>query len=329
MLHAQEDALHQHVHGDVEVLDGCLVDGPECAAETGVVEDAVEPTPRALDPRHGVCEVCFDRDVDAFEERCFAEFLRQGAAGLLLQIREQDARPVGDEHARGGGAHAARGAGDEGDLVAESCHGSSLCGYQSVSQPKLTVPGTTELTLRPVRPNLRCSTVAPASPARAGERTYTKCFPEGEPWKRWRVAEYGRCVAQYDAEQLVGCEAGFKSTLGDGRLRCNGAAFFYDYSDLQVYAFVVVGGSGFSTMFNATDADVYGLEFELQRLPVDRLFVRIAWISADDRWEVAASGRNLADEQYMTYGFDLSFFGFNEEMLGSPRFVGMDATYRF
>ena len=138
-----------------------------------------------------------------------------------------------------------------------------------------------------------------------------------------------RCVAQYDAEQLVGCEAGFKSTLGDGRLRCNGAAFFYDYSDLQVYAFVVVGGSGFSTMFNAADADVYGLEFELQRLPVDRLFVRIAWTSADDRWEVAASGRNLADEQYMTYGFDLPFFGFNEEMLGSPRFVGMDATYRF
>ncbi len=218
-------------------------------------------------------------------------------------------------------------------------------------------------------------------------------------------------IAQYDEEQLLSYEAGFKSTLADGRLRFNGAAFFYDYSDLQVYAFVVVGGIGFSTISNAADADVYGLEFELQWLPVDRLFInlglgylnaeyenfvipagdfsgnripmspeltfnglvqydiplgnggnvtlqadfnfqdevsfdalnnpllqedaywlwnaRIAWMSCDDRWEVAAFGRNLADEEYMTYGFDLSFFGFNEEMLGSPRFVGMDATYRF
>ena len=218
-------------------------------------------------------------------------------------------------------------------------------------------------------------------------------------------------IAQYDEEQLLSYEAGFKSTLADGRLRFNGAAFFYDYSDLQVYAFVVVGGIGFSTISNAADADVYGLEFELQWLPVDRLFInlglgylnaeyanfvipagdfsgnripmspeltfnglvqydiplgnggnvtlqadfnfqdevsfdalnnpllqedaywlwnaRIAWMSCDDRWKVAAFGRNLADEEYMTYGFDLSFFGFNEEMLGSPRFVGMDATYRF
>ena len=57
------------------------------------------------------------------------------------------------------------------------------------------------------------------------------CFPDGEPWNRWRVAEYGRCVARYDEEQLVSYEAGFESTLGDGRLRFSGAAFCYDYSD--------------------------------------------------------------------------------------------------
>ena len=31
----------------------------------------------------------------------------------------------------------------------------------------------------------------------------------------------------------------------------------------------------------------------------------------------------------MVYAFDLSFFGFNEEMIGTPRFLGFDVTYRF
>ena len=218
-------------------------------------------------------------------------------------------------------------------------------------------------------------------------------------------------IARYDEEQLVSYEAGFKSTLADGRLRFNGAAFFYDYTDLQVYAFVVVGGIGFSTISNAADADVWGAEFELQWLPVDNLFVnlglgylnadyedfvipdgdfsgnripmspemtvnglvqydiplggagtltlqtdfnfqdevdfdalnnpllsedsywlwnaRVAWTSADERWELAGYGRNLGDEEYMVYAFDLSFFGFNEEMIGTPRFLGFDVTYRF
>ena len=56
---------------------------------------------------------------------------------------------------------------------------------------------------------------------------------------------------------------------------------------------------------------------------------RVAWTSADDKWEVAAFGRNLGDEEYMVYAFDLSFFGFNEEMIGTPRFFGVDATFRY
>ena len=218
-------------------------------------------------------------------------------------------------------------------------------------------------------------------------------------------------IAQYDEEQLISYEAGFKSTLADGRLRFNGAVFLYDYSDLQVYAFVVVDGIGFSTISNAADAQVHGAELEVQWLPTDRLFVnlglgllsaeyddfvvpdgdfsgkripmspeltfnglaqydvwpgdagklttqldfnyqgevffdafnnpllredaywmwnaRAAWTSRDENWEVAAFGRNLSDVEYMVYGFDLSFFGFNEEMIGTPRFFGIDATYRF
>ncbi|MGK0224572.1 MAG: iron complex outermembrane receptor protein, partial [Limisphaerales bacterium] len=217
-------------------------------------------------------------------------------------------------------------------------------------------------------------------------------------------------IAPYDEEKLLSYEAGFKSTFADGRVRFNGSAFYYDYEDLQVFAFVIVDGLGFSTISNAADAKIYGAEFELQWLPTNNLFVnlgvgllsteyedfvlptgdfsgnditmspeltfngliqydiplgnrgnltlqtdfnyqdevffdalnnpllgeedywlwnaRVSWTSADDQWEVAAYGRNLGDKEYMVYAFDLSFFGFNEEMLGTPRSYGLEVTYR-
>ncbi len=217
-------------------------------------------------------------------------------------------------------------------------------------------------------------------------------------------------IAPYDEEKLLSYEAGFKSTLAGGRLRFNGSAFYYDYEDLQVFAFVIVDGIGFSTISNAADAEIYGAEFELQWLPIENLFInlgvgllsteyedfvipsgdfsgneitmspeftlnalvqydvslnemgmltlqadfsyqdevffdalnnpllseddywlwnaRVTWTSMNDNWEVAAFGRNLGDEEYMVYAFDLSFFGFNEEMLGTPRAFGIEVTYR-
>ncbi len=217
-------------------------------------------------------------------------------------------------------------------------------------------------------------------------------------------------IAPYDEEKLLSYEVGFKSILADGRLRFNGSAFYYDYEDLQVFAFVIVDGIGFSTISNAADAEIYGAEFELQWLPIENLFInlgvgllsteyedfvipsgdfsgneitmspeftlnalvqydvslkemgtltlqtdfsyqdevffdalnnpllseddywlwnaRVTWTSMNDKWEVAAFGRNLGDEEYMVYAFDLSFFGFNEEMLGTPRAFGIEVTYR-
>ena len=218
-------------------------------------------------------------------------------------------------------------------------------------------------------------------------------------------------IAPYDEEELLSYEFGFKSTMSDGRIRFNGSVFYYDYSDLQVFAFVIVNGQGFSTISNAADATNYGAELELQWLPVENLFVnlgmgylnaeyedfvtstgdftgnditmspeltlnglvqydiplrdngkltlqtdfnyqdqvwfdalnnpllqegdywlwnaRVSWTSPSEKWEVAAFGRNLGDEEYMVYAFDLSFFGFNEEMLGTPRSYGVEATYRY
>ena len=70
----------------------------------------------------------------------------------------------------------------------------------------------------------------------------------------------------YDEEILLAYEAGFKSTLMDGRARLNGSFFYYDYSDYQVFQFIGTSGA----VYNA-DAEYYGGEVELFANPVDNL----------------------------------------------------------
>ena len=66
----------------------------------------------------------------------------------------------------------------------------------------------------------------------------------------------------YDPEQLDAYEIGFKSTLADGKVRFNGAAYYYNYKDYQ--AFFIVGID--TLTFNA-DAKSKGIELELQASP--------------------------------------------------------------
>ncbi len=73
----------------------------------------------------------------------------------------------------------------------------------------------------------------------------------------------------YDPETLTSYELGFKSQLWDNRLRVNLAAFYSDYEDLQVQAFV----NGRQFFDNAGAATIYGAEAELQWLPVEGLIL--------------------------------------------------------
>ncbi|HNP35947.1 MAG TPA: TonB-dependent receptor [Woeseiaceae bacterium] len=70
----------------------------------------------------------------------------------------------------------------------------------------------------------------------------------------------------YGSETLRSFEVGFKSTLGNGTTRLNGAAFVYDYQDFQTFRFELLN----QVIFN-TDADVSGGELELQSSPIDGL----------------------------------------------------------
>ena len=68
----------------------------------------------------------------------------------------------------------------------------------------------------------------------------------------------------YGEETLTSFEVGFKSTLGDGRTRLNGSAFYYDYEDFQTFRFELLN----AIIFN-TDAEVSGGELELQSSPAE------------------------------------------------------------
>lgn len=76
----------------------------------------------------------------------------------------------------------------------------------------------------------------------------------------------GAVVPTFDPEFLNAAEIGVKGASRGGRFRANAAAFYYDYSDLQIGQ---VGVTSANTV--NTDASVYGAELELVVNPVAAL----------------------------------------------------------
>jgi len=70
-------------------------------------------------------------------------------------------------------------------------------------------------------------------------------------------------------EELSAFELGLKSTIGE-TTRFNAAAFYYDYSDMQVFAFQFFN----QIIFNA-DAEMFGGEIEIQSSPVEGLDLQL------------------------------------------------------
>ncbi len=77
-------------------------------------------------------------------------------------------------------------------------------------------------------------------------------------------------IVPFDEETLWNYEVGFKSEFADRRVRLNGAAFFLDWSDLQMEAFRFLTpgdlSSNFEQSINIDDAEAVGLELELLAL---------------------------------------------------------------
>lgn len=71
----------------------------------------------------------------------------------------------------------------------------------------------------------------------------------------------------FRSEKLYAYEAGFKSDLLGHTLRFNAATFYYNYRDLQVFVFDTSGLLPVQRKLNAGNAELYGLELELQAQP--------------------------------------------------------------
>ena len=95
----------------------------------------------------------------------------------------------------------------------------------------------------------------------------------------------------YSPEYVNAVEAGVKSTLLDGRLRLNAAAFHYDYKDVQALRIVQAG----SAIDNAASGTIKGGEIELTAAPTERLGLRIGLSYLDARYDEYLTNDPLAN----------------------------------
>lgn len=80
-----------------------------------------------------------------------------------------------------------------------------------------------------------------------------------------------RAAVPYAPETLIAYEIGAKNYFRDAKLRLNVAAFYYDYSDIQVFTFSNVGNVALTVLTNAADATIWGLEGDASWQPLDGL----------------------------------------------------------
>ena len=81
-------------------------------------------------------------------------------------------------------------------------------------------------------------------------------------------------LAPFDAEKLIAYEAGFKGGSPANTLQLSGAAFYYDYQDIQTFIQVSTGGLTVLKLGNVDKAEVQGVDFDLAWRPVRGLELR-------------------------------------------------------
>ncbi|MFT5483881.1 MAG: iron complex outermembrane receptor protein [Halieaceae bacterium] len=117
-----------------------------------------------------------------------------------------------------------------------------------------------------------------------GYVSYTRGFkPGGSNLTFGRETDIAPIVVLpvFEQETVNAYEVGLKTDLADGRIRVNGAAFFYDYENLQYQATdpeVFQGGVG-----NIPESEIYGAELEFAAFISDSLVLdaRMAWLSTE------------------------------------------------
>lgn len=134
----------------------------------------------------------------------------------------------------------------------------------------------------------------------------------------------------YGPEKLYAYELGLKSTLMDGRLRFNAAAFYYDWQDFQatVTSIDPVTNLPVQLLTNAGNARVTGIEADIQWLPTDYLTIGLAAAWNDGKIVSGElDGRDLANSPDFSAN-GLVRLDLPVDSLGGAIFAQSDFSYR-
>ena len=110
----------------------------------------------------------------------------------------------------------------------------------------------------------------------------------------------GAQVRPYDPEIADTFEIGWKAEAPNRSWRVTTAAFFNNYTDLQLSSFSATPGGGFATVFtNAGKAETIGLELELLARPSEHLLVSLNLGHLDARYKefIDATGNDVSGER--------------------------------
>lgn len=113
-------------------------------------------------------------------------------------------------------------------------------------------------------------------------------------------------LSPYDEEQVTSYEIGLKSAWLDGSIQLNGAAYYYDYEDVQGFVQVVneITGTVVTQLGSLGDAKHKGAELDLLWLPMHidglTLGLSVAWLDAEitksDTFGIAQTGEEVPFE---------------------------------
>ena len=96
-------------------------------------------------------------------------------------------------------------------------------------------------------------------------------------------------VDTVDPENLLSYEIGYKGSLLDQRLNLTTAAYYYDYTDLQVRKDDLINGVEVPTFENAADANAWGLEAEF-------LALITSWFNMSGTWSYNTTASDSENE---------------------------------
>jgi outer membrane receptor protein involved in Fe transport len=101
-------------------------------------------------------------------------------------------------------------------------------------------------------------------------------------------------VAPFDSDRLTNLELGWKTAWWDNRVRANGAVFYERWNDMQLSVF---GANGITSIVNAANAGVKGVESEVSWLVVDNLTLSGSGTYVDARTTQAYCNPDPATQQ--------------------------------